>query len=342
MELTEKDRLQNILSGTTVDRPPVICPGGMMSAATVEVLIKERGNYHTNPLVMARTAENIRQVTGFENLGVPFCMTAEAEPLGSLVDLGNATVEPRVTAYAANELSEITACPPPDPQQDGRLPVILEAINLLASRSNGAPVIGNLTGPVSLATSVIDPMIFFRMVRKNPEKVSQLLNYLTEYLAEFARQQIAAGADVIAIADPTATGEILGSKNFGQLVTPLLRRLVEEIRTAGAGAIVHICGDAGILLEELNTLQGAALSFDSLVNMKKAKEKLATAPLMGNISTQLLHQGTPERIIRAMNGCFTSGVDIISPACGISLQTPLANLQTLTNVVRGLNNDDRS
>jgi len=340
--MTEKERLLSILNGRDADRPAVICPGGMMSAATTEVLRKVKGFFHTDPRVMAETAEEIRTATGFENLGVPFCMTVEAEPLGSLVDLGDAAVEPRVMSYGARELSEIMDRPLPDPEKEGRLPVVLEAINRLAGRNNGIPVIGNLTGPVSLATSVIDPMLFFRLMRKNREGVHRLLNYLTEYLLHFARLQIAAGADVITIADPTATGEILGSVNFREFVAPSLDRLVKAIRAAGAGAIVHICGDAGVLLEELSRIQGTAFSFDSLVNMKKAKERLKANPLMGNISTQLLHQGTTEKIIRAVKHSFDCGVEIIAPACGISLQTPLSNLKALTGVVKGLNDHDRS
>lgn len=335
MTLTEKERLLSILGRRAADRPAVICPGGMMSAATMEILLKAKGNFHTDPVIMAETAEEIRTATGFENLGVPFCMTVEAEPLGSMVDLGDAAVEPRVTAYGAQEPDEILVRPLPDPQKEGRLPVVLEAINILARKNTATPVIGNLTGPVSLATSVIDPMKFFRLMRKNQEGIQLLLNYLTEYLIHFARLQVAAGAGVITIADPTATGEILGSYNFRDFVSPCLARLVKEIRAAGASAIVHICGDAAVLLDELNTIKGAAFSFDSLVNMKKAKEKLTVTPLMGNISTQLLHQGTPERITRAVKHSLDCGVEIISPACGISLQTPLSNLKTLTDTVKG-------
>ncbi|MDF9407696.1 uroporphyrinogen decarboxylase [Pelotomaculum isophthalicicum JI] len=339
--MTEKERLLSCLAGKKIERPPVICPGGMMSAATTEILRKAKGNFHTDPLVMAETAEEIRRATGFENLGVPFCMTVEAEPLGSVVDLGDAAVEPSVTAYAAREPADITEHPFPDPQKEGRLPVVLEAISILARRNTETPVIGNLTGPVSLATSVIDPMKIFRLMRKKREDIHLLFSYLTEYLISYARMQIAAGADVITIADPTATGEILGGVNFREFVSPCLIRLVKEIRAAGAGAIVHICGDAAVLLAELNKIKGAALSFDSLVNMRHAKEELEGFPLMGNISTQLLHQGTPDRIARAVKNSFDCGVEIISPACGISLQTPLNNLRTLTGAVKGLNNDDR-
>lgn len=335
MALSEKERLLAILAGKAVDRPAVICPGGMMSAATTEMLGKSAGNFHTNPMIMSETAMQIRRSTGFENLGVPFCMTVEAEALGSQVDLGDVAVEPRVTAYGAQRLEDIAGsnC---TLTAENRLAVVLRSIDILSQDNPDLPVIGNLTGPVSLATSVLDPMKFFRLMRKEPAKTHECLNYITEFLLSFAHRQIAAGADVIAIADPTATGEIIGNVNFREFVTSRLIRLVKEIQALGAGVIVHICGNANLLLEELNKLEGACLSFDSIVDMKKAKEKLTAVPLMGNISTQLLHQGQPERILQAVKRNLNLGIDIISPACGISMETPLPNLRALTSEVKAL------
>ncbi|MBP2626504.1 MAG: methyltransferase MtaA/CmuA family [Firmicutes bacterium] len=345
MLFTEKARLKAVLTNKKVDRPPVICPGGMMSAATSEVLAAADngdGNFHTNPVIMAQMAEAIRKNTGFENLGVPFCMTVEAEMFGSVVDLGNAGVEPCITKYGVTELAEIINHPLPNLQTDGRLPVILDAIKLLASRNNDVPIIGNLTGPMSLVTSIIDPLYFFRLLRKKPEEVTTVLDYLAEYLISFARQQVAAGADVIAIADPTATGEILGNVNFRRFVVPVLQRLVQEIRVAGGGAIVHICGDATVLLESLQHIEGAALSFDSIVNISKAKTALRQIPVMGNINTQLLHTGSPESIMKMTSSLVQQGIDIIAPACGISLATPRENLVALTNTVKGYTTSDRT
>lgn len=335
MSLTEKERLTAVLAQKQVDRPPVICPGGMMSAATTAVLAGFAHEFHSKPAVMAKVAEAICRHTGFENLGVPFCMTVEAEAFGSTVDLGNAGVEPCITEYGAQELAAILAAPLPDPVKDGRSPVVLAAIKELAARHAGLPVIGNLTGPVSLATSIIDPLYFFRLMRKTPEQVMDVLHYLTDYLAAFARAQAAAGADVIAIADPTATGEILGNANFRRFVIPLLLRLVREIRQSGAGGIVHICGDATVLLSSLQELTGAALSFDSVVNLAKAKIALGGIPVMGNINTQMLHTGTPNRIAQNTGNLIAQGIDIIAPACGISLATPQSNLAALTDTVKG-------
>ncbi|HMM22313.1 MAG TPA: uroporphyrinogen decarboxylase family protein [Selenomonadales bacterium] len=341
MGFTEKERLLAALAKEKVDRPPVVCPGGMMSAATTAVL-SARADYQTDPAAMAGVAEAIRETTGFENLGVPFCMTVEAELFGSTVALGDAGVEPCVTEYGAAALADILRQPLPDPDKDGRSPVVLEAIRLLASRHKDVPVIGNITGPVSLATSVMDPMPFFRLLRKAPEEVAAVLDHLTAYLISFARRQVACGADVIAIADPTATGEILGSANFRRFVAPLLQRLAGEIRAAGAGLIIHICGDAKLLLPALRQVDGAAFSFDSLVDMRAAKQGLDQAPVMGNLNTQLLHTGEPQRIASVARLLLNAGIDILSPACGISLATPRENLAAFTSTVKELGSLDRA
>ena len=115
----------------------------------------------------------------------------------------------------------------------------------------------------------------------------------------------------------------------------MLLRLVKEIRQSGAGAIVHICGDATVLLSSLQELNGAALSFDSIVNLPKAKMVLGDIPVMGNINTQMLHTGATERIVQNAGNLIAQGIEIIAPACGISLATPQANLTAFTNTVKG-------
>lgn len=335
MVFTEKTRLQAVFEHAQVDRPPVICPGGMMSAATTAVLSKATGNVHTDPVVMAETAAAIRKHTGFENLGVPFCMTVEAELFGSAVELGDDGVEPRVLVYGASALKEIVDQPLPDPERDGRSPVVLSAIKLLSGQHGDVPIIGNVTGPLSLATSIIDPLYFFRLMRRRPDEVLAALSYLTDYLVRFACRQLAAGADMIAIADPTATGEILGGANFRRFILPNLQRLTQEINAAGGRTIVHICGNATVLLNDLKELGGAVLSFDSLVDLRKARNILGDLPVMGNINTQLLHTGERRRIRQTADDLLAWGADVVAPACGISLATPWENLRALTDTVKG-------
>lgn len=89
--LSEKERLGLSLKRKKVDRPPCICPGGMMNMIVEEVMDLTHCEWpeaHTSPKIMADLAAGMYENGGFENFGVPFCMTIEAESMGSKVFLG--------------------------------------------------------------------------------------------------------------------------------------------------------------------------------------------------------------------------------------------------------------
>lgn len=329
--MNEKERLLKTLRGEPVDRPPVICPGGMMNGAVTELLDDVKENHNIDIDDMVEVAKKVHDVTGFENYGVPFCMTVEAEPLGIKMDMGDKTFEPRVTEYNEEQIDSIIKSYKVDPKRDKRMPVVLEAISRL--KNDQVPVIGNITGHISTATSVIDPLEAFKMIRKDPEKIYRFLEYVNNYSIDYAIEMVKAGADVIAISDPTATGEILGKKNFEKFAVPFYQEIINKMHSLNVPVIIHICGNAKTIIDSLNLINADALSFDSIVNMKVAKSQITTN-LMGNVNTQLLHTGEKEKIISIVSHAIKSGVDIVSPACGLSMGTPIDNLKTMTDFVK--------
>lgn len=333
--MNEKERLLKVLRNEEVDRPPVICPGGMMNAAVTDILLNIDKNHNCDCDSMVKAAKLVNEEIGFENYGVPFCMTVEAEPLGIELSFGDKTVEPRVTKYNENELEEIIKSYNIKPLTDKRMPVVIEAIKKL--KNDNVPVIGNITGPISTATSIVDPLKLIKMFRREPELAYKFIEYVNEYSIDYAKEMIKAGADVIAISDPTATGEILGKKNFEKFAYPMYRKFLDEMHKVNTPVIIHICGDSKNIIESLDDLNIDAVSFDSRVNMRDARLKIKNN-LMGNVSTQLLHQGDKERIIRVTENCIASGVNIVSPACGLSMATPKENLKIMTSYVKGRSN----
>ncbi|MHB1394149.1 MAG: uroporphyrinogen decarboxylase family protein [Clostridia bacterium] len=329
--MNEKERLLRVLKGEAVDRPPVICPGGMMNASVTELLEGFEKNHNLDLAAMVEAASRIHEAAGFENLGVPFDMTVEAEPLGAKIDIGSKLIEPRVTEYREEDIEVIVKKYNVNPRNERRMNLTLEALSRL--KNDGIPVIGNITGHISTAASVIDPLVIFKLLKKDHEKAYTFFKFITDYSKKYAVEMINAGADVIAISDPTATGEILGSKNFEKFAVPLYKDIIDTIHSYKVPVIVHICGKADTIIESLNLINADALSFDSVVNMRSAKSRITTR-LMGNVNTQLLHMGEKEKIVVITNNCIDSGVDIVSPACGLSMGTPVRNLQAMTDYVK--------
>ncbi|MGL6201726.1 MAG: methylcobamide:CoM methyltransferase MtbA [Lachnospiraceae bacterium] len=334
--ITPKMRLQCACHGQETDRSPCICPGGMMNMATSELMDLvdiHMPEAHSDARKMADLAKAVYESQCFENYGVPFCMTVEAEALGAEVEMGNQIYEPHVIRYVIDTVSDWQKLPASNPRE-GRMGVVLDAIRILKEETADVPIIGNLTGPISAATSVMDPVIFYKELRKKNQEAHQYMIFITDQLLAFGKAQIEAGADIIAIADPSGTGEILGPPLFKEFVVTYLNKLLDGLKELKAETIVHICGSMRSVYKEVNEVRSGVLSFDSIVSMREAKKYLGDHVLMGNVSTYALEFSDPGRLKNLTRRCLENGSSIISPACGLGMKSPLKNVQALLEGVK--------
>lgn len=336
--LSPKERLFLAMRKEKVDRPPCICPGGMMNMIVEDVMDITGVTWpeaHINPEMMAKLTMGAYENGGFENFGVPFCMTVEAEAMGATVGLGTKVNEPRVTEYPINSVIEWEKLTNIDVKK-GRTKVVLDAIKILKSKELEVPIIANLVGPVSTASSLMEPTIYYKELRRRPDKAHEFMEFVTENLITFAKAQIDAGADIIAISDPSGTGEILGPKLFQEFTIPYLNKIVEATKEAtNGGIIIHICGRLRSIYGELNLLKSQVISFDSITSVREVVKNVDdNKVIMGNVSTLAIEKGTPDNINKLAKGCIRNGVDILSPACGIGAKTKLENIKTLVETAK--------
>lgn len=329
--ITPKERLKAILEGQEVDRPACICPGGMMNMITTDLMDKIQvfmPEAHHDARQMAELAKAVYEQGCFENYGVPFCMTVEAEEMGAKVDMGTKVYEPHVVEYVLDSVSDHQKLTPVDVTK-GRAKVVTDAIRILKEETSGVPIVGNLTGPISTASSVMEPVNFYKELRKKNKEAHAYMEFITEQLIAFGRAQIEAGADVIAISDPSGTGEILGPKYFKEFAVTYLNKLLDGLQAEKMGTIVHICGQMHSVYKEINEVHSDVLSFDSVVPMKEARANLKDRVLMGNVSTYAIEFGDTDRVKMLTESCRRGGSDIISPACGLGMKSPITNVKAI-------------
>lgn len=344
MKLTPKQRLLLALRKKNVDRPPCICPGGMMNMIVEDIMRLAGTSWpeaHSNPQKMADLAAAMYQNGGFENVGVPFCMTVEAEAMGATVCMGTRIHEPHVTAYALDSVAQWQTLRPIKVDQ-GRAKVVRDAVTLLKKKNPDVPVIANLCGPMSLASSLIDPMTLYRELYKKPQQAHDMLNFIADNLIAFGKHQIEAGADVLAISDPSGTGEILGLKGFTTYAVPYLNKILAAIQTESTiSTIVHICGRLKKIYPAITTINSDAISFDSITSVKQLAGNVRNKVIMGNVSTYVLEKSTPDKLKRIAGKCVENGADILAPACGIGVRTSLANIRSIVDAAKAMSTDHR-
>jgi [methyl-Co(III) methanol-specific corrinoid protein]:coenzyme M methyltransferase len=336
MSVDRRERFLRALARQEVDRAPVICTGGSMTATPEEVVALSGYTLpeaHGDAAAMAGLALAAARITGFESVGVPLCVTVEAEVFGAAIDLGDARTEARIVREPYRSVADVVLPPVEDLLRRGRVQISVEAVRRLTETAGDLPIIANLIGPVSVAAAVVEPTAFLRELRTKPKETAALSAHATDFLIAWSRELIAAGADAIAIHEDTTTPSLVGPRTFEQAVSPHLHRLVAAIHEAGGRVLLHMCNALGKSAETVARLGIDAYIPDASLTPAELRDALPGIALVGNISTFLLHQGQPPAIAKlAARLAGPGGFDALSPTCGMSSITPLQNILAMTGV----------
>src|SRR3974377_894067 len=128
--MDNRTRLLNVLKGQPADRPPFICPGGMMNMAVTELMEAADCGWpkaHVDSTKMAQLTLAANRLAGIENVGVPFCMTVEAEAMGARIDSGSLEKEPSIALSPMQRVTDIDRLTRLDPNT-GRANVCTKAV----------------------------------------------------------------------------------------------------------------------------------------------------------------------------------------------------------------------
>lgn len=225
---------------------------------------------------------------------------------------------------------------PADPEQDGRMPVVLEATSRLVELTRGAvPVLTSLKGPFSLAAFLGGFEAFLEHVLTEPDAARALLETALENQRGFAESAVRHGG-IPFIGDPVASGNLISPEVFREFAAPYLAELAGFIHRTGRWVGLHVCGKTGSLLKELADTGADVLSLDE-VDFGKARQQLGPdIVLMGNVPTGLMLEGRPEEIATKARECrMKAGPNLVlSTACDVPRDTPPDNVKALVAAAR--------
>jgi uroporphyrinogen decarboxylase len=137
---------------------------------------------------------------------------------------------------------DLTAARIPDPRKDGRMPVNLRAAsNVRRALGDRYWIRGALSGPFSLAISLVGAEALFMACIDQPEWVHQVLDYANRIIQAFARGYLDVGVELI-VFDSQASPALLSPEMYEAFVLPVTRRLVEWAQAQGIRDLPLIIG----------------------------------------------------------------------------------------------------
>jgi len=334
------ERVQTVLAGGVPDRVPVCLHNFMLATREAGVRMED---YRTDPEAMAGTHLHAVEKYGYDCVLIDTDTTLLAEAMGAKSEC--APGEPgRIVKPAIASLEEVDKLRVVDPEKDGRIPVLLEAVRILRKKIGSEIAIrGNADqAAFGLACLVRGVQDFLMELVDDPENplIARLLEICYQSHLATHRAVAKAGAHFTSLGDSLAGPDVCSPAMFNRFARPYEERLVGDLAADGIFVVIHICGDTSRILPALSEYDSCGFELDYKTDLVKAKNTVgAQHVLFGNIDPSgVIAMGSAGQVREAarqlMNVWKPGARFILNAGCAIPPNTPPENVQALVSAAK--------
>ena len=222
---------------------------------------------------------------------------------------------------------------------------VSEAVRIVCKHFGPAlPVIGFCGAPFTLASYMIEGgssrnyVNTKKMMYAAPAAWDELLGKLVTVVAEYAAEQVRAGADVIQVFDSWVG--CLSVEDYRRYVLPRTSELVKALQKAGV-PIIYFGTDSATLLSSMKETGAEVIGLDWRIPLDQGWKAVGSGAVQGNLDPVLLFAGWPEikasarEILRRAGG---RPGHIFNLGHGILPETPVENVKALARFVQEYRN----
>ena len=202
--------------------------------------------------------------------GIPalFDLQLEAEALGCSLQWAQSN-PPAVASHPLESGMKLADLKIPG-EQDGRFPIVLEAMRRLsASLGSEKALYGLITGPFTLALHLLGTEIFYQMI-DDPANVHGLMEFATQVGINTARMFVEAGMEIIAVVDPMTSQ--ISPDSFAEFVLPYMTRVFDAVHDLGKLGTLFVCGNTRNNIEVMCQCHADGLSIDENIPLDYVRD----------------------------------------------------------------------
>jgi len=342
MSMTPRERVLAAMKQEELDRPPVAVFTQSATVGEMENCGAAWPEAHSDAKLMAKLGAAQATYYGFEAVRSAFCLTAEAERLGCMVDPGKINSTPMIKKHPfkfdamEDVYDEPNLMDPEEFLKGGRPAVVIEATKLLKEQYGNeyAAIAGN-TGPFTLAGHMVSTENLVFGIMMNPEMVIKWIDAVNPIVKAYSQALADAGADIIQMSEPSSSTDLLSPDMFTEYSGNYVKTSLACVN--GADSVLHICGDTSEIIPLMADTGVTGISVEEKVDSAEAVRIAAgRVACVGNVGVvNPLLQGTPEDCAAAAKRIAEAGFNVISPGCGLSALIKDENLFALVKAIKG-------
>jgi len=196
-------------------------------------------------------------------------------------------------------------------------------------------------GPFTNAARLYGEEFMMKATYKQPALVEKLLEFATELLIHLYEPVVSDGTlEVISLADPTASGDLVSKKQFERFVLPYLKKFTDWAKSKNVHTLLHICGDTTDRIDLFPATGASCISVDHKTDIAKTKELLyGKMCLAGNVDpVAVMLQGSVELVEstckQIIEAAGTDGAFALMPGCDIPPDVPYENIAKFIQVAQ--------
>ncbi len=329
--MTPKERMDAFSRGLEIDRLICIPDMGATMAPFIGITTKD---YYHSPRLMADLEIALFKKLRHDSVGISTSLRGVAEAMGAKVCYPDHAIS-YLLEPAIKSIDEVESLKIVNPSKDGKLPILLEALKLTKDALiNDVDVSASMSGPFSVAASVVGTENLLKWMIKCPKKVHTLMEIVAEsnnrYIEEVAKLGIS-----ISFADPVSSTSLISPKQFREFSLPALQKNINKIKEkTGSSPGIHICGKSRDIWEDVVNTGISNFSIDNIEDIEEAKKVMGDRVVItGNVPpVDVMYMGTKEDIFKSVKQCIRKGYDskkgyILSTGCQIPMHTPMENIE---------------
>jgi len=335
--MTSKERITAFTTGKEYDRIPCMLLFGEHGCRLIDIKVSE---YHHSAKLMAEAEISCFEEYKSDGVGVGPGLLGISEAMGTKLRFPDYNY-PFVEEPILNNWADFEKLNVVDPYKDGRLPIFLEALDIIKNRiGKEVPVGTGLGSPFTVAATIRGTALFLRDMTNNNDMAHKLMELATESCLRFIDAVCDRGF-LPGLYDPVASLSVISVSRFKEFAKPYIKKCTDRIiERSGASPMLHICGKTRNIWPDMVETGAGIISLDNIEDLSQAKKEVGSAVcLHGNVPpVDIVMKGTDKEIREAVKTCILKAFDnpggyILGAGCMLPIDTPSKNIHSFMDAV---------
>ena len=334
--MTSYERLLTTINGNFPDSPPV---APEVFGVTARLNGYRISQYVTDGRIIAESQLKAREAIGYDILFAFADLSVEAEALGCTLRYDD-DAYPSVKEHILQNIEDVKGLKLPDPLNDSRMPVVIEACRQLReSAGNECVIAACVMGPVSIASQIMGLESFLYQLVDNPDGINQVLDFTEKVAISYGRALIKAGAHCPVVFDPVASPAVIPPSLFVHYEVQRLKRMYDSFRDEGAPiSWISIAGATQKIMPYFKKAGINLATIDYVVPISEAFKLADNIALNGNLKPYSFVSCSPAEMKEEVRRCLMEakgkGNYIIGSGCEIPVESNIENIRAMVEAVR--------